>query len=125
MEEYLNEAISSNGSGSKNVLNIKEKIEAINLKDNGFEALTKLQNELISAAASIEKEMDTVTSKLLPIAGLLAFIFVVYVGYMWMISAGDPDKVKRAQGTLTWAIIGLIFTILVGLILKAILDAVA
>ena len=64
MEEYLNEAISSNGSGSKNVLNIKEKIEAINLKDNGFEALTKLQNELISAAASIEKEMDTVTSKL-------------------------------------------------------------
>ena len=28
MEEYLNEAISSNGSGSKNVLNIREKIQA-------------------------------------------------------------------------------------------------
>ena len=64
MEEYLNEAISSNGSGSKNVFNIKEKIASINLQDNGFEALTKLQNELIHAASSIEKEMDTVTSKL-------------------------------------------------------------
>ncbi len=64
MEEYLNEAISSNGSGSKNVLNIKEKIASINLENDGLEALTKLQNELIHAASSIEKEMDTVTNKL-------------------------------------------------------------
>ena len=64
MEEYLNEAISSNGSGSKNVLNIKEKIEAINIEENGIEALAKLQNELINAASSIEKEMNDVTNKL-------------------------------------------------------------
>ncbi len=64
MEQYLNEAISSNGSGSKNVFNIKEKIASINLKDDGIEALAKLKNELINAATSIEKEMDTVTSKL-------------------------------------------------------------
>lgn len=62
MEEYLNEAISSNGSGSKNVLNIKEKIEAININENGLEALSKLQNELVNAASSIEKEMNTVTT---------------------------------------------------------------
>ena len=64
MGEYLNEAISSNGSGSKNVLNIKEKIQTINIKENGIEALTKLQNELINAAASIEKEMSNVNNKL-------------------------------------------------------------
>ena len=64
MEEYLNEAISSNGSGSKNVLNIREKIESINIKENGLEALTKLQNELINAAASIEKEMNNVNNTL-------------------------------------------------------------
>lgn len=72
----------------------------------------------------IQRLVDTVTSKLLPIAGLLAFIFVVYGGYMWIISAGDPEKIKRSQGILTWAIIGLVFTIIVGLILKTILDAV-
>ena len=64
MEEYLNDAISSNGSGSKVVLNIKERIESINIRDNGLEELTKLQNELVTAAISIEKEMNTVTSKL-------------------------------------------------------------
>ena len=64
MEEYLNEAISSNGSGSKNVLSIREKIASINLETQGIEALTSLQNELINAATSIGKEMDTVTNKL-------------------------------------------------------------
>ena len=64
IEEYLNEAISSNGSGSKNVLSIKERIESISIKEDGLEALTKLQNELIYAASSIEKEMNTVTNKL-------------------------------------------------------------
>ena len=64
MEDYLNEAISSNGSGSKNVLNIKEKIESINIQENGLEALSKLQNELVNAASSIEKEMNSVTNKL-------------------------------------------------------------
>lgn len=64
MEEYINEAISSNGSSSKNVLSIKEKIESIKIDENGFEALLKVQNELISASSLIAKEMNTVTSKL-------------------------------------------------------------
>ena len=64
MEEYLNEAISSNGSGSRNVLSIREKIASINLETQGIEALTSLQNELINAATSIGREMDTVTNKL-------------------------------------------------------------
>lgn len=64
MEEYLNDAISSSGNGSKNVLNIKEKIQAINLSNNGLKELTSLQNELVTAASSIEKEMNTVNKKL-------------------------------------------------------------
>lgn len=64
MEDYLNEAIMSSGSGTKNVLNIREKIEVINIKESGFEALSKLQNELIHAASSIEKEMTNVSVKL-------------------------------------------------------------
>lgn len=76
-------------------------------------------------ATMIDRLVDIIISKLLPIAGLLAFVFIVYGGYMWMISGGDPEKIKRAQGTLTWSVIGLIFTILVGLILRAILKAIA
>lgn len=65
MEEYLNDAISSSGNGTKTVLNIKEKIQSIKLNDNGLEELTNFQNELVNAASSIEKEMNTVSEKLM------------------------------------------------------------
>jgi len=64
MGEYLNDAITSNGSGSQNVLNIKEKIQSINLTKDGIIELADLQNELVGAAALIEEEMNTVSSKL-------------------------------------------------------------
>jgi diguanylate cyclase (GGDEF)-like protein len=64
MEKYLTEAISSNDFGSKNILNIKEKIAAISINENGVGTLIKLQDELINVAIAIEKEMNNVTNKL-------------------------------------------------------------
>ena len=64
MGQYLNDAITSNGSSSKNVLNIKKKIKSINLTNDNISELTTLQNELVNAASSIEEEMNTVTNKL-------------------------------------------------------------
>ncbi|MAD43283.1 MAG: GGDEF domain-containing protein [Arcobacter sp.] len=64
MGQYLNDAISSSGSGSKNVLNIKEKIQSIDLSSDNLLQLTNLQTELINAASSIELEMSTVSNTL-------------------------------------------------------------
>ena len=64
MEDYLNEVICGDGLDSKKILNIKEKIESINLKENTLEALSKLQNELIVATTSVEKEMSNIKCKL-------------------------------------------------------------
>lgn len=44
---------------------------------------------------------------------LSALAMGLFGAYMWMTSTGDPSKVKAAQGTLTWAIIGLVFTLLI------------
>lgn len=57
-----------------------------------------------------------------PIAIIVATIMIIIGGYMWMISAGDPQKLKSAQGTLTWGIIGLIFLGLLGLIIEVVFD---
>jgi hypothetical protein len=70
----------------------------------------------------ILKGVDTLAEFLMPIAVFLAVLFIVIGGYMWMTSSGEPERVKRAQGTLTWAIIGLIFVLLVYLILNGIID---
>ena len=64
MSKYLNDAISSSGSGSENILDIKEKIQAIDIKADGVESLTKFQKELVIAASSIEEEMNQVSNKL-------------------------------------------------------------
>jgi type IV secretory pathway VirB2 component (pilin) len=56
----------------------------------------------------IFESVDKVLDYIFPIGVFLAVIFIVIGGYMWMSSAGNPEKVKQAQGTLTWAIIGLI-----------------
>ncbi len=66
--------------------------------------------------------LDSVLQLILPIGGLLAVIMIVYGGYMWMLSSGDPGKLKQAQGTLTWAIFGLIFLAIFRTVLKSILD---
>ena len=66
--------------------------------------------------------LDKVFTYLFPIGMILAVAFIIVGGYMWMTSAGNPDKVKQAQGTLTWAIIGLLFVLLAQLLLKGLID---
>jgi type IV secretory pathway VirB2 component (pilin) len=66
--------------------------------------------------------LDTAISFLLPIGVIVSIIFVIIGGYMWMTSAGNPDKIKQARGTLTWAIIGLVLILLASLLVGSLLD---
>jgi len=68
--------------------------------------------------------IDGVLEYLVPVAALVAVVFIIIGGYMWMTSAGNPDRVKQAQGTLTWAVIGLIFVLLTGLLVRGLLEYV-
>ncbi len=66
--------------------------------------------------------LDNVFGLILPIGGLLAVAMIVMGGYMWIMAAGDPQKLKAAQGTLTWAIIGLVFLFIFRMILVMVFD---
>ena len=46
------------------------------------------------------------------IAGLLSVIFIFVGGFSFILSGGAEDKIKSAVGTIRYAIIGLIVTIL-------------
>ncbi len=69
---------------------------------------------------TIQGMVDRILSYLFPIAGLISVIFVIIGGYMWMTSGGDPARVKQAQGTLTWALLGLGFVLLSVAILEVV-----
>lgn len=53
-----------------------------------------------------------VISKLLPyifvLAGLILFGFLIFGGFELLTSAGNPEKVKLAQGKITSAVIGFV-----------------
>jgi len=45
---------------------------------------------------------------LIGISGVLALVMFIYGGVMWMTSAGNKDRVDKAQKTIIWSILGLI-----------------
>ncbi len=49
---------------------------------------------------------------LLRIAAIVAVAYIVYAGFLYITSQGEPDKAKSAQQTITNAVIGLIVSIL-------------
>lgn len=57
-------------------------------------------------------------------AGLVAVGFIIYGGIMYMTSAGDPNKVKKATNALLYSIIGLAVVILAAAIVNFVLGSV-
>lgn len=43
--------------------------------------------------------------------GIVAVGFIIYGGFIYMISAGDSGKVKKAKDTLLYAVIGVVVVI--------------
>ena len=60
--------------------------------------------------------LGDIISALLPyvfvLAGLILFGFLIFGGFELLTSAGNPDKVKSAQGKITNAIVGFIIIFL-------------
>ncbi|KUK67183.1 MAG: seg [candidate division WS6 bacterium 36_33] len=55
---------------------------------------------------------------------LVAVVLIIVAGYGFMTSAGEPEKVKKAQGTLTAAIIGMIIVFLARMIVGFTFDVI-
>ena len=64
MGQYLNDAINSSKNGTSSVSIIKNELELIKGDHNLSKDLSGLQSKLISAAITIENEMDQVSKRL-------------------------------------------------------------
>ena len=54
------------------------------------------------------------------IAGLLSVVFIFIGGISFILSGGAEDKIKKAVGTIRYAIIGLIVTVLAVVIVSTV-----
>lgn len=48
---------------------------------------------------------------LLSLIGLSSFIMVIFAGFKFLMSAGDPKAIEQARQTGTWAILGVVLSI--------------
>ncbi len=56
------------------------------------------------------------------LAGLIALAFIIYGGYMYIMSAGSPDESKKAMQAITQAAIGLVLVLAAWLIISAVIN---
>lgn len=60
---------------------------------------------------SIENTVGGIIGVALTLLGIIFLALFVYAGFMWMIAAGNEDKVTTAKNTMRRAIIGLIIVV--------------
>ncbi len=73
-----------------------------------------------ATAPTLDKIPDLIVNlldKIWPFITLALFGMLLYGGAMWLMSAGDPQKVQKAQGTILWAVIGAIVLALIMVII--------
>ena len=57
---------------------------------------------------SATEVIGSVIGVFLSLLGVIALIFIIWAGFTWMMSKGDPTKVKAAQDMMKAAVVGLI-----------------
>lgn len=40
--------------------------------------------------------------------GIIALLFFIYAGFLWMTAQGKPDVIKKARDIMVWSILGII-----------------
>lgn len=83
---------------------------ALVLAVSGEQAVVELDNPLGAKSPDktfILEKTGTVIKGFLGVTGSIALVMFVYGGMMWLISGGNPDKIKKGKDVLVWAVIGL------------------
>ena len=76
--------------------------------------------EGVATIACIPVVVQNVINALIVIAGIVAVFMIIYAGYKFVMSEGDPEKISNARKTLIYAIGGLIFIFLSFFLLQTI-----
>ncbi|HSD12074.1 MAG TPA: pilin [Patescibacteria group bacterium] len=68
---------------------------------------TRLTNPL-GSGVTIETLAGRAVRGFIGLSGSFALLMFVYGGFMWVTSAGNPEKVKKGKQIFTYAVIGLV-----------------
>lgn len=75
----------------------------------------------ISPYNTIEDVIVRVTNYLLYIIGTVCVLILVFAGFTYVISAGNPEEIQKAKNRMTYAILGLFLAIIAWAIINSIM----
>lgn len=78
-------------------------------------ALTNLQQSLNTTSTSagltskpLPELVGSFIASALGLLGVVLVVLVIYAGFIWMTAQGNDEKIKKAKGMITSAVIGMI-----------------
>ena len=77
-------------------------------------------NNDVATIQSLEYVFSNVLGVVVRLAGLALFVMLILGGFGMLTAGGDPEKLKKAQGTMTSAVVGFILLIASWFILRLI-----
>ncbi|HLD60531.1 MAG TPA: pilin [Patescibacteria group bacterium] len=75
-----------------------------------------------NATGDISDLIGDAIAVMLSIIGSLTVLMLVWGGFQWLTSAGNPEKVQQGTKTMVWAVIGVVLVFASYLILNTFLD---
>lgn len=94
-------------------------------KDSSQTSAISLQNPLGSGTDSFQILIGKVITAVMGVVGSIALLMFIYGGITWMSSSGNQEKVKKGQGIIVWAAIGLVVIFLSYALTRFVLSSIA
>lgn len=77
--------------------------------------------ETLRHAGDVGSYITILYKWVLPFCAGLAVLMMIYAGYLYMTSQGNPDNMKQAKDYIISALVGLALIILAGVILRSVI----
>lgn len=78
--------------------------------------LVELKKTVEGTVLETETEVPVLVGRLIKVVlqllGLILVVLLIVGGFMWMTSGGNEEKIKKAKGIITSAVVGLVIIIL-------------
>jgi hypothetical protein len=78
----------------------------------------------ITTTDGVVELVIVIFNTLVGLSALVAVGMIIYSGYMFITSSGDPEKIEKGRNALTAAIVGMIIVFLARTIILFILDKI-
>lgn len=89
---------------------------------NPFVVKQEIDGKTVEVSLTIQQIIGRGISVALGIMGSIALAMFFYGGYLWLISGGSSDRIKKGKETLIWATVGLAIIFGSGVLVQTVID---